>query len=75
MEHPERSGRIEPVLNEAESETEAKATTADPVDDPSARRCMECGELLSGLRTRTHAGRCARARKTRLQKIRRGRGC
>lgn len=59
------------MLNEAESETEAKTSPVDPVDDPSARRCRVCGDVLARRNQRVHPGQCARYRKTLLQKIRR----
>jgi hypothetical protein len=61
------------VLNEAESETEAKATTVDPVDDPSARRCCVCEKPLARPQQRYCAGPCARIVKTSKQKYRRWR--
>jgi hypothetical protein len=71
MDDSERSGRTEPVLNEPESETEAKTSPIDPVGDPSARHCWVCGGVLARRNQRVHAGPCARAHKTHLQKFRR----
>jgi hypothetical protein len=65
--------RGEPLI-ELESESVSRFDTYDPTEDPAGRRCLECGELLVRWNQRVHGGRCARARKTRLQKMRRARG-
>jgi hypothetical protein len=61
------------VLNEADSETEAKTSPVDPLDDTSARRCRVCGDVLARRSQRVHPGNCARAWKTLRQKSRRER--
>jgi hypothetical protein len=71
MDDSERLGRTEPVLNEPESETEAKTGPVDPVDDPSARHCRICGAHTARRSQRVHPGFCARAWKSRLQALRR----
>jgi predicted nucleic acid-binding Zn ribbon protein len=61
------------VLNEAESETEAKTSPVDPVDDPSARRCRVCRKPVNRRNKRVCAGRCARIWKSQRQWERRAR--